>query len=100
MVRLLGAELEPDCFILPELRRLVGPHPPDCLRHNGACWSIRTRQVKFPTMTRDFFDPAPDEQNVVLVEADTLRRAERLIESCEQCNPERRRSHSTTSSIA
>jgi len=37
---------------------------------------------------RDFFDPTPDEQNIVLVDAATLRKAERLIESCEHCNPE------------
>ena len=39
-------------------------------------------------MTRDFFDPTPEEQNVVLVGAATLREAEKLIESCEHCNPE------------
>jgi hypothetical protein len=32
---------------------------------------------------------APEEQNIVLVDATTLRQAERLIESCEHCNPER-----------
>jgi hypothetical protein len=32
---------------------------------------------------RDYFDPTPEEQVVVLVESKTLRRAERLIESCE-----------------
>jgi len=37
---------------------------------------------------RDFFDPTPEQQNVVLVDAATLREAERLIESCEACNPE------------
>jgi hypothetical protein len=39
-------------------------------------------------MGRDYFDPTPEEQVVVLVESKTLRRAERLIESCEHCNPE------------
>jgi hypothetical protein len=39
-------------------------------------------------MARDFFDPPPEQQNVVLVHAATLREAERLIESCEHCNPE------------
>jgi len=34
-------------------------------------------------MKRDFFDPTPDQQVVILVDAVTLRRAERLIESCE-----------------
>ena len=36
----------------------------------------------------EFFDPTPEQQNVVLVNAATLREAERLIESCEHCNPE------------
>jgi hypothetical protein len=39
-------------------------------------------------MPRDFFDPTPEQQNVVLVNAATLLEAEKLIESCEQCNPE------------
>jgi hypothetical protein len=51
-------------------------------------------------MTRDFFDPPPDEQNVVLVDAKTLREAERLIESCEGCNLKAQRSHSMSFSIA
>jgi hypothetical protein len=39
-------------------------------------------------VTRDFFDPPPEQQVIVLVETATLRRAERLIESCEHCNPD------------
>jgi len=39
-------------------------------------------------MTCDFFDPTPEEQNVVLVGAATLREAEKLIESCGYCNPD------------
>jgi len=39
-------------------------------------------------MTRDFFDPTPEQQNVVLVNTATLHEAERLIESCEHCNPD------------
>jgi len=39
-------------------------------------------------MTRDFFDPTPEQQNVALINAATLLEAERLIESCEHCNPE------------
>jgi hypothetical protein len=39
-------------------------------------------------MPRDFFDPTPEQQNVVLINTTTLREAERLIESCEHCNPE------------
>ena len=38
-------------------------------------------------MPGGFFDPTPEQQNVILVNADTLREAERLIESCEHCNP-------------
>jgi hypothetical protein len=36
----------------------------------------------------DIFDPTPEEQNIVLVDAATLREAEQLIESCEHCNPD------------
>jgi len=39
-------------------------------------------------MSRDFFDPSPEQQNIVLLDAVTLREAENLIESCETCNPE------------
>ena len=39
-------------------------------------------------MLRDFFDPTSEQQNVTLIETVTLREAERLIESCEACNPE------------
>jgi hypothetical protein len=39
-------------------------------------------------MPHDFFDPCPEDQNLVLVNVATLREAERLIESCEGCNPE------------
>jgi|RhiMetStandDraft_4_1073278.scaffolds.fasta_scaffold263064_1 hypothetical protein len=38
-------------------------------------------------MPRDFFDPMPEQQNVVLIDAATLSQAEKLIESCEHCNP-------------
>ena len=37
-------------------------------------------------MPADFFDPTPDDQNVVLVDAATIRKAEKMIGSCEQCN--------------
>jgi len=33
------------------------------------------------------FDPISEQQNVTLVNAVTLRAAERLIESCEHCHP-------------
>ena len=39
-------------------------------------------------MTHDFFDPTPEDQNVVLINASTLHEAERLLEPCEHCNPE------------
>jgi hypothetical protein len=38
-------------------------------------------------MSRDFFDPTPEEQKVILVDTATLREAEKLIDSCEHCNP-------------
>jgi hypothetical protein len=34
----------------------------------------------------DFFDPTSEEQNIVLVNARTLRESEKLVESCEHCN--------------
>jgi hypothetical protein len=43
-------------------------------------------------MARDFFDPTPENQVIVLIDAATLRQAERLIESCEQCNRKARKS--------
>jgi hypothetical protein len=36
----------------------------------------------------DFFDPTPETQNVVLVDATTLRKAEKLIIACEGCSPD------------
>jgi hypothetical protein len=39
-------------------------------------------------MPRDFFDPTPEQQMVVLIDQTALRKAERLIESCEYCNKE------------
>lgn len=39
-------------------------------------------------MPRDFFDPTPEQQDVILVDAATLHEAEKLIESCEACNRE------------
>ena len=44
--------------------------------------------VDFPPMGRDFFEPSPEQQNVLLIDSATLREAERLIETCEHCNPE------------
>jgi len=43
---------------------------------------------KVPAVTREFFDPSPEHQNVVLIDTAILHEAERLIESCEGCNPE------------
>jgi hypothetical protein len=39
-------------------------------------------------MARDFFDPSPEEQRVILIDDAILRKAERVIESCEAYNPE------------
>jgi hypothetical protein len=36
-------------------------------------------------MTRDFFDPTP-EQQIVLVDAATLQTAQRMIAGCEACS--------------
>jgi hypothetical protein len=39
-------------------------------------------------MNRDFFDPLPEKQHVIVIDVAILREAERLIESCEHCNPD------------
>src|SRR5947207_2916939 len=39
-------------------------------------------------VAHDFFDPTPEQQNVVLIDSAILRKAEQMIESCEHCNPE------------
>jgi hypothetical protein len=39
-------------------------------------------------MSRDFFDPSWEQTNIVIVDAETLRKAERMIESCEACSPD------------
>jgi hypothetical protein len=36
----------------------------------------------------DFFDPTPEQQIIVLIDVTTVRKAEKLIESCEQCDPD------------
>ena len=48
-------------------------------------WSYSIRAVE---MQGDFFDPTPEKQIVVLMHRAMLRNAEKLIESCEHCNPE------------
>jgi len=37
-------------------------------------------------MPREFFDPTPEEQVVILVEDQKIRNAEGFIKSCEHCN--------------
>ena len=39
-------------------------------------------------MPHDFVDPTPEQQNVILIDAATFRKAERMIESCKYCNPD------------
>ncbi len=41
------------------------------------------RDDKLRAMPRDFFDPTPEQQIVLLVDAAALRTAEKLIEACE-----------------
>ena len=35
-----------------------------------------------------FFDPLPEQQNIVLIDPAILRKAEKLITSCDRCNPD------------
>jgi hypothetical protein len=37
-------------------------------------------------MSRDFFDPSPEEENVVLIDAATLQKAQCMIAGCEACS--------------
>ena len=37
-------------------------------------------------MVRDFFDPTPEQQNVILIDAGTLQTAQRMIAGCEACS--------------
>jgi len=37
-------------------------------------------------MTRDFFDPTPEQQNVVLIDPGTLQKTQRMIAGCEACS--------------
>jgi hypothetical protein len=39
-------------------------------------------------MNRDFFDPSPEEQHIVLIDAKTLPKGRKAHRICEQCNPE------------
>jgi hypothetical protein len=48
---------------------------------------MRNTAAVIAAKMRDFFDPSPEQQIVVLIDATTLHKAERLIESCEACNP-------------
>jgi hypothetical protein len=37
-------------------------------------------------MPCDFFDPTPEEQNVVLIDAATIQKAQRMIAGCQACS--------------
>src|SRR5437867_2193850 len=37
-------------------------------------------------MASEFFEPAPEQSDIVLIESATLCEAEKMIESCEHCN--------------
>jgi hypothetical protein len=37
-------------------------------------------------MPRDFFDPSPEQQNIVLIDSPTLQKAQRMIAACEACS--------------
>jgi hypothetical protein len=44
--------------------------------------------IESAAMPCDFFDPTPEQQQVVLIDAATLRKGEKLIDSFEHCNYE------------
>ncbi len=37
-------------------------------------------------MPREFYDPTPEQQKIVLIDAATLQKAQRMISSCEACS--------------
>jgi len=37
-------------------------------------------------VTRDFFDPTPEQQNIILIDAATVQKAQRMITGCEVCS--------------
>src|SRR5262245_10350647 len=49
---------------------------------------ILTPPATIHIMAGDFLVPAPEKQNVRLIESRTVHEAERLIEPCEYCNPD------------
>lgn len=46
----------------------------------------RPSWYKVRPIPRDFFDPTPEQQNVVLIDTATLQKAQRLINGCEACS--------------
>jgi hypothetical protein len=55
--------------------------------------SVFSRQATFGInlsnlsgISRNFFDPTPEQQNVVLIDAATLQKAQRMIPGCEECS--------------
>jgi hypothetical protein len=52
------------------------------------CFRARVSKNKIARHAPRLLRPDAEQQNGVLVGAATLREAERLIESCEYCNPE------------
>ena len=57
---------------------------------------MKTRQIRSRSasdlsctilpMSRDFFDPTPEQQNVLLIDAATVEKAQRMIIGCESCS--------------
>jgi hypothetical protein len=47
----------------------------------------------------DFFDPTPEQQNVVLIDAATLQMAQRMIAGCEACSEDAELLSTTSSTV-
>src|SRR5262245_43893997 len=55
------------------------------MRVGGSSACYRT---EVSPMYRNFFDPSPEQQNIVLIDAAILREGQKFIISCEYCNSE------------
>jgi hypothetical protein len=49
------------------------------------CANLHNGSYSLSNMQRDFFDPTPEQQIVVLIDAATLHKAQRMITGCEAC---------------
>jgi hypothetical protein len=47
---------------------------------------VQSLPLNLNAIPRDFFDPTPEQQNVVLIDAATVQKAQHMIAACEACS--------------